>query len=128
MIDHLKANGNYQYAWARKKGSGTFNSQKNRVSKADAMIMLKAHNEDKIKNADDKSALNNDQMTMIADLTAKQGGNIQAGVSSLGPKRIKFVAFAAQAASAEAQNKASVESIAGTLLEKLFKMGKDKSD
>ena len=98
------------------------------MSKADVTSMLKAHDEDKVKAADEKSALKRDVMAMIADLTSKQGGNVQAGVSSLKHKHIKSVAFTAQAASTEAQEKVDADSIAGTLLEKLSKLGKDKSD
>ena len=66
-------------------------------------------------------------MAMIANLTTKQSVNVQAGVFSLSPKRIKSVAFQAQAVSDEAQN-ANVENIAGNRLEELFKLGKDKSN
>jgi hypothetical protein len=125
LIDHRRLNGNYRDAWTGKKGSG--NSQKNGISKADVVSMLKSHDEDKVKAADEKSALKNELMTMIANLTSKQIRNAQAGVSSLGTKRIKSVAFQAQAVSVEAQN-ANVENIARSLLEKLSKLGKDKSD
>ena len=89
--------------------------------------MLKSHDEGKVKAKDEKSALKNELMAMLADLTAKQIGIAQAGVSSLGPKRVKLVAFQAQAAFAEAQN-ANVENITGSLLEKLSKLGKNKSN
>ena len=89
--------------------------------------MLKSHDEDTVKAANDTSALKNELMAMIANLTAKRIGKAQTGVSSLSPKRIKLVAFQAQAVSAEAQN-ANVENIAGSLLEKLSKLGKDKFD
>ena len=93
LIDHLKANGNYCDSWTGKKGSG--NSQKNGISKADIAYMLKSHDEDKVKAEDEKSALKNELMAMLADLTAKQIGNTQAGVSSLGPKRVKLITFQA---------------------------------
>ena len=56
--------------------------------------MLKTHDEYKVNAADEKSALKNDMMAMIANLVAKQDGNKQAVMSSLGPKRIKAMAFA----------------------------------
>ena len=65
--------------------------------------MLKLHDEDKVKAADEKSALKHELMATITDLTTKQSGNVQVGVFSLGPKRIKPVAFQAQAASTKAQ-------------------------
>ena len=61
--------------------------------------LLKAHDKDKVKAEDEKSALKK-----WADGNAcqshKQISNAQAGVSSLGPKRVKSVAFKTQAASA----------------------------
>ena len=115
MIDHRKANGKYRDSWTGKKGNG--NSQRNGISKADVASMLKSHDEDKVKAEDEKSALKNELMAMLADITAKQISNDQAGMSRLGDKRVKSVAFQAQAASAEAQN-ANVESIAGSLMDK----------
>ena len=64
---------------------------------------------------------------MLVDLTVKQIINAQAGVSSLGPKRVKLVAFWAQAASAEAQN-SNVESITGMFMDKRATLGKTKSN
>ena len=42
----------------------------------DVTSMLKAHDEDKVKTMDEKSALKNNMMAMIADITSKQGVNI----------------------------------------------------
>ena len=125
MIDHHKATGNYCDSWTGNKRNG--NSQKNGIYRADVAAMSKSHNEDKVKAEDEKSVLDNELMAMLADITAKQIINIQAGVSSLGPKRVKLVAIQAQAASAEAHN-TNGESIAGSLMEKLIELGKNKSD
>ena len=89
--------------------------------------MLKSHDEGKVKAKDEKSALKNELMAMLANLTAKQISNTQAGVSSLGSKRVKSMAFQAQAASDEAHD-ANVESIGSSLMEKLTKLGKNKFD
>ena len=122
---HRKGGDNFRDPWTGKKGSG--NSHKTGISKADVVSMLKTHDKDKVKAADEKSALKNDLMAIIADLTTKHTGNVQAGVSSLGPNHIKSVAFQAQVASTEAQHKANTENSANILLEKLSKLGKDKS-
>jgi hypothetical protein len=100
LIDHCKVNGNYRDAWTGKKGSGS--SQKNGISNTDVASMLMLHDEEKIKATDEKSALNSELMAIIADLTAKQNENEQAGASSLGPMHTKVVTFLTQTAPAEA--------------------------
>ena len=89
--------------------------------------MLKSHDEGKVKAKDEKSALKNELMAILANITAKQIRNSQDGVSSLGPKRFKLVAVQTQAASSEAHN-TNVANFAGSVLEKLAKLGKSKSD